>query len=58
MKYFKTVNKNGEITRLDNCAISNGEEISKVEYQMLTVAIMVHLRGVSVSTISEESWWK
>lgn len=59
MKYFKTLNSDGEVTRLDNCAINtSGTEISKVEYCMLKVAIMVYKRNIAVSTIVGESWWK
>lgn len=47
MRYFKTT-ENGRLTRIDACDVPiAGEEISKVEYDMLKATIQTFIKNKS-----------
>ena len=55
MKYYKTVDENGNLVRLDKSTTqASGEEISEVEYNMLKAAIQLEVNGSSVELIAKE----
>ena len=56
MKYFKTVDEAGELTRLDTSGIAvSGEEISETEYKMTRAGIRVFINGENIEDISEDT---
>lgn len=55
MKYYKTVDENGKLIRLDKSTTqASGEEISEVEYNMLKAAIQLEVNGSSVENVAKE----
>lgn len=54
MKYYKTVDENGKLIRLDKSTTqASGEEISEVEYNMLKTAIQLEVNGSTVEDIAK-----
>lgn len=59
MRYFKTVDETGLLTRLDNSGVNvSGSEITKVEYDMTRVGIKIFINGDELERIKGEDWWK
>jgi len=59
MRYFKTTDQDGQLTRLDNSAVNvSGEEITKTEYDMTRIGLKVFINGEDVEKIKTEDWWK
>ncbi len=60
MKYFKTLDNQNKIIRLDNSFIKANKkatEISSVEYKLLKVAVKLYVNLESVDSIKAEGWW-
>lgn len=54
MKYYKTVDSNGNLIRLDKSTTqASGEEISEVEYNMLKAAIQLEVNESSVENVAK-----
>lgn len=54
MKYYKTVDSNGNLIRLDKSTTqASGVEISEVEYNMLKAAIQLEVNGSSVEEVAK-----
>ena len=54
MKYYKTVDENGNLIRLDKSTTkASGEEISEVEYNMLKAAIQLEVNGSSLEDVAK-----
>lgn len=59
MKYYKTVDEQGNLLRIDKSSVqASGEEISEVEYNMLKAAIQMECNGKTTESISKEGWWQ
>lgn len=55
MKYYKTVDSNGNLIRLDKSTTkASGVEISEVEYNMLKAAVKLEVNGISVEDVAKE----
>lgn len=54
MKYYKTVDSNGNLIRLDKSTTqASGIEISEVEYNLLKAAINIEINGIPVSELAK-----
>ena len=54
MKYYKTIDSDGNLIRLDKSTThASGEEISEVEYNMLKAAIQLEVNESSVEKIAK-----
>ena len=54
MKYYKTVDENGNLVRLDKSTTkASGEEISEVEYNMLKAAIQLEVNGSTLEDVAK-----
>lgn len=54
MKYYKTVDENGELIRLDKSTVkASGTEIDETEYNMLKAVIQIEVNGEDVNAVSE-----
>ena len=54
MKYYKTVDENGELIRLDKSTVkASGIEIDETEYNMLKAVIQIEVNGEDVNAVSE-----
>lgn len=61
MKYFKTLDSENNIIRLDNSYIpadKSSIEISSVEYKLLKVAVKIFINNETVNSIKAEDWWQ
>lgn len=61
MKYFKTLDSENNIIRLDNSYIpadKSSIEISSVEYKLLKVAVKIFINNETVNSIKVEDWWQ
>lgn len=59
MKYYKTVDEQGNLLRIDKSSVqASGEEISEVEYNMLKAAIQMECNNKTAESISKEGWWQ
>ena len=57
--YYKKVDKNGQLVKLDYSRVENlGEPISHTEYCMTKCAIKIFLNGEDPEKIKAEDWWK
>ena len=55
MKYYKTVDSDGNLTRLDKSTTqASGQEISEIEYNMLKAVIQLEVNGSSVEEVAKE----
>lgn len=55
MKYYKTVDENGKLIRLDKSTTkASGIEISETEYNLLYAAINIEINGIPISELAEE----
>lgn len=55
MKYYKTVDENGKLIRLDKSTTkASGIEISETEYNLLHAAINIEINGIPISELAEE----
>lgn len=57
MKFYKTVDEQGNLVRLDKSTVPTGTEISEVEYNLLKAAIQMEMNGESAEKIAREDWW-
>lgn len=54
MKYYKTVDENGNLLRLDKSTTqASGQEISEIEYNLLKAAIQLEVNGSSVEDVAK-----
>ncbi len=54
MKYYKTLNEQGELVRLDKSTVkASGTEIDEVEYNMLKAVIEIEVNGEDANAVSE-----
>ncbi|MEE1046106.1 MAG: hypothetical protein U0M60_01645 [Clostridia bacterium] len=54
MKYYKTVDENGNLIRLDKSTTqASGIEISEIEYNLLYAAINIEINGIPVSELAK-----
>lgn len=54
MKYYKTVDENGELIRIDKSTVkASGTEISEIEYDMLKAVIQVEVNGEDINAVRE-----
>ena len=54
MKYYKTVDENGELIRIDKSTVkASGTEISEMEYDMLKAVIQVEVNGEDINAVQE-----
>lgn len=58
MKFYKTVDDQGNLVRLDKSTVPTGTEISEVEYNLLKAAIQMEMNGESAEKIAKEDWWQ
>ena len=59
MKYYKTVDEQGNLVRIDKSSVrASGEEISEIEYNMLKAAIQLESNGKTAESIAREDWWQ
>lgn len=57
--YYKTVDKNGQLTKLQYSPVKGlGEEISHTEYCMTKIGIRVFIGGEDPEAIRQEDWWR
>jgi len=58
MKYYKTVDEQGNLIRLDKSTVkASGEEISEIEYNMLKAAIQMDVNGETSEEIMKGDFW-
>ena len=58
MKYYKTVDENGNLLRLDKSTVkASGEEISEVEYNMLKAVVQMEVNGETSSDVTKGDFW-
>lgn len=58
MKYYKTIDNEGNLLRLDQSSVAaSGEEISEVEYNMLKAVIQIELNGETPEQITKGEFW-
>ena len=58
MKYYKTVDENGNLLRLDKSSVkASGEEISEVEYNMLKAVVQLEVNGESSEAVTKGDFW-
>ena len=54
MKYYKTVDENGNLLRIDKSSVkASGTEIDEMEYNMLKAVIQLEVNGEDIATVSE-----
>lgn len=54
MKYYKTVDSNGNLIRLDKSTTqASGIEISEIEYNLLKAAINIEINGIPVQELAK-----
>lgn len=58
MKFYKTVDDQGNLVRLDKSTVPTGTEISEVEYNLLKAAVQMEMNGESAENIAKEDWWQ
>lgn len=58
-KYYKQIDKNGQLIKLDYSPVKDiGIPISHTEYCMMKIAIKIFLNGEDVEKIKAEDWWQ
>lgn len=58
MKYYKTVDKDGNLLRLDKSSVkASGEEISEVEYNMLKAIVQMEVNGDTAEDVTKGDFW-
>lgn len=54
MRYYKTVDENGNLLRIDKSSVkASGTEIDEMEYNMLKAVIQLEVNGEDIATVSE-----
>ena len=57
--YYKKTDASGQLIKLDYSPVAGiGEPISRTEYCMMKIAIMLFFNGADLEKIKEEDWWK
>lgn len=58
MKFYKTVDENGNLLRLDKSSVkASGEEISEVEYNMLKAVVQLEVNGETSADVTKGDFW-
>lgn len=58
MKFYKTVDENGNLLRLDKSSVkASGEEISEVEYNMLKAVVQMEVNGETSADVTKGDFW-